>query len=224
MKKFVTMGLALAMVLMMGASALAGAPGDYTTEASVSFADGTITIDPEPDPGEFNGVSAMAIAFGQREIPSRAETYTADGSDGASATPKAGPFTDPEVGVQVSDNRKAPTAWDYKVKLGKFTPASGTAFDVTLDMVNATADTNAAGFTKGNSNSGPYDLTAYDLSLDTSVANETTALKATIAVGRGKHIVKWANSNISMTLSALNFNVITDQSYTAEMTWSLALI
>lgn len=225
MKKFATMGLALAMVLMMGASALAGGLTPINTEASVSFADGSITPGPDPDTDVFPGVSSMAIAFGQREIPGRAETYTADGSDTGEAAPKSGPFTAAVVGVQVADTRNAPTVWTYKVKLGKFTPVSGSPFDVVLNMESATADSNTPGVVMGNSGSGTYALTAFDLSLDTSLSsNETTALQATSVIGRGKHIVKWNNSDISMTLSANNFDAISDQAYTATMTWTLSLV
>lgn len=221
--KITGMALVLAMLLMPALGAVAQPPAS-NSESNIKFKPGEITIDPEPDPGEV-GFDSMTINFGQRTVPIRAERYYADGtSDSAEGVDQGGGLaTSPVVGVLITDSRQAATGWTYKVKLSQYVPAGAGngPFDATMYLQNGSAYTNVNQSKLG---------TALQLAQGGSFTIETNGaevllLTATRELGKGSHGARWNREDISLQLgpgsSATGFEVITNDSYTATMTWTL---
>lgn len=229
----------IAVLLVLALSIVAIAAAQTLTEdsdANIQFKAGGLIPEPEPspdpnpnEPGAVN-FTKMALEFGERNIPIRAETYVSDGSSEttegvaiAGSTLTAG-----RVGVLIKDSRATneATGWTYTAALSQFVPrnAANRAFDATLFLNETTLFTNVDQGKLGtslmmNPNNGGSDFVIQ--TNNTAV----TMLTALSSLGKGSHGASWTNGNIAMKLAAggtaSGFDVITNDVYTATMTWTL---
>lgn len=134
----------LALVLVVGATALSVGAADANSNATVEFEDGGIEVidpdtDPDPDPENiYSGLKSINLDFGIRKIKSTTQIYDAieAGSQGGNA---AAAGTKKPMGLILSDARGLEGAkWDVKSSITRF-EATGVetlkGFSIALDPV-----------------------------------------------------------------------------------------
>lgn len=225
-KTALCIALLAALTLSVTPLAMAATPDTVNSESNIQFKAGQIIINPDPDPGEV-GFEPMTINFGERLLPIRQETYYADGTaDSAEGVDQGGGLsTSPTVGILVNDSRAKTqmTGWRYKVKLSQYMPTDSrnTAFDATLFLRSGQAFTNAGQSKIGTAlvleNNGSFTIPTSN--------NDVLVMSATQALGMGSHGASWTSDNISLQLgeggTPTGFDVLTNDSYKATMTWTL---